>query len=247
MRRYEEAAPHLDRVTALAPDFAEGYVQRARVLLNGSGDLEGARRILREAEERIPPAAWPTPMLDVARTIYHPELDEFLVRIRPGVYGLDSASYHFMKARMLSQLARKDAAFVHFDSARVRLERMRDNLPDQAWIHSLLGVAYAGMGRPAEAIRSAERAVEMQPVSQDALDGPERLVTLGQVHTMLGNPEKAMEYYSTALALPSYISGRSLLLDPFLRPQNDPRRLPAPRCGGLWHSVTADGELHRDR
>jgi TolB-like protein/Tfp pilus assembly protein PilF len=217
MRRYNEAAPYLDRVSALAPDFAEGYVQRTRILLNANGDLVGARRILRQAEERIPPAAWPTPMLDLARIIYHPQLDELLGRIRPGAYGLDSATYHFMKAKMLSQLARSDAAFAQFDSARIHLEHMRENMPDQAWIHALLGVAYAGANRPEEAIRSGERAVELQPVSEDALDGPERVITLAQVYGMVGNAEKAIEYYSRALAIPSYISVNALRLDPFLR------------------------------
>jgi serine/threonine-protein kinase len=216
MRRYDEATSYLDRVATLAPEFAEAYVQRARVLLNAKGDLVGARRILRQAEDRIPPASWPTPMLDLARIVYHPELDALLARMRPGVYGLDTAGYHFMKAKMLSQLGRTAAAVIQFDSARTHLERMRENLPDQAWIHALLGVAYAGVHRTDEAIRSAERAVQLQPVSTDALDGPERLITLAQVYAMVGNDEKAIEHYSRALAVPSYVSATSLRLDPFL-------------------------------
>jgi tetratricopeptide (TPR) repeat protein len=117
---------------------------------------------------------------------------------------------------MLSQLGRTAAAFIQFDSARTHLEHMRENLPDQAWIHALLGVAYAGVNRTDEAIRSAERAVQLQPVSTDALDGPERLITLAQVHAMVGNDEKAIEHYSRALAVPSYVSATSLRLDPFV-------------------------------
>jgi serine/threonine-protein kinase len=216
VRNYKETAPYLERVTSLAPEFLEGYVQRARLAMNARGDLDSARRVLRLAEERIAPTAWRAPMLDFARIIYHPDLDGFLERIRPGAYGLDSATYHVMKGIMYLQLKRAGPATAQFDSARGHLERMRVDQPDQAWIHGLLGVAYAGLKRPDEAIRSAERAEELLPVSRDALDGPEWVINLGRVHAMLGNEEKAIEYYGRALSIPSWVSSHSLRLDPIL-------------------------------
>jgi TolB-like protein/Flp pilus assembly protein TadD len=218
VRRYEEARTYLERVTALAPEFLEGYVQRARLALNAAGDLAEAQRILRQAEERIPPTAWRAPMLDFARVIYHPQLDEFLNRIRPGAYGLDSATYHVMKGSMFLQLDRNARAVAQFDSARIHLERMRENQPDQAWIHGLLGVAYGGLKRRADAIRSAERAEQLLPVSADALDGPELLINLGRVHALVGDEKKAVEYYARGLAIPSWISTNSLRIDPLLVP-----------------------------
>jgi serine/threonine-protein kinase len=216
VRDYDAARTYLERVMALAPEFLEGYVQRARLSMNATGDLADAQRILRQAEERIAPTAWRAPMLDFARIIYHPHLDEFLGRIRPGAYGLDSATYHVMKGTMFLQLDRNVRAVVQFDSARMHLERMRENQPDQAWIHGLLGVAYAGLGRPADAIRSAERAEQLLPVSTDALDGPEWVINLGRVHAMLGHGKRAVEYYARALAIPSWISSNSLRIDPLL-------------------------------
>ncbi|HJU67736.1 MAG TPA: protein kinase [Gemmatimonadaceae bacterium] len=214
--RYDEARLHLDRVTALAPEFLEGYIQRARVVINASGDLAAARRILREAEERIPPAAWRSTMLDFSRIIHHPELDDLLDRIRPGMYGLDSTSYHHLKGTMLLQLGHVGRSSVQFDSARRRLERMRQDLPDQAWIHGQLGVAYAVLKRPDDAVRSAERGVQLQSPSGDAFDGPERLTTLALVHSLLGNDEKAIEYYSQVIAMPSWTSPHSLRVEPLL-------------------------------
>ena len=220
IRKYSEAAQYLDRVTALAPEFLEGYVQRARLAMNERGDLEGARRILLQAEERIAPTAWRAPMLDFARIIYHPRLDDFLGRIRPGAYGLDSATYHVMKGTMYLQLKREAAATVQFDSARRHLEVMRREQPDQAWIHGLLGVAFAGLKRPEDAIHWAERAQQLLPVAKDALDGPEWVINLGRVHAMLGNEQKAIEYYSTALSIPSWVSSHSLRQDPILTSLN---------------------------
>jgi tetratricopeptide (TPR) repeat protein len=121
-----------------------------------------------------------------------------------------------MKGEMFLQLGRNARALVQFDSARIHLERMRDDQPDQAWVHGLLGLAYAGLKRPADAIRSAERAELLLPVSADALDGPEWVINLGRVHTMLGDGKKAVEYYTRALAIPSWISTNSLRIDPLL-------------------------------
>ena len=220
IRNYEETARHLERVTALAPEFLEGYVQRARLSISARGDLAGAQRILRQAEERIAPTAWRAPMLDFARIVYHPQLDEFLARMRPGAYGLDSASYHVMKGTMYLQLERVPQARAQFDSGRAHLEIMRVDQPDQAWIHGLLGIAYAGLKRSDDAIRSAERAAQLLPVSKDALDGPEWVINLGLIHAILGNEAKAIEYYGQALSIPSWVSSNSLRRDPVLATLN---------------------------
>jgi hypothetical protein len=75
-----------------------------------------------------------------------------------------------------------------------------------------------------DAIRSAERAEEILPVSRDALDGAEWVVNLGRVHALLGNDERAVEYFTRALAIPSWISANSLRLDPVLEPlRSNPR------------------------
>jgi tetratricopeptide (TPR) repeat protein len=125
-----------------------------------------------------------------------------------------------MKGTMYLQLERASQAAAQFDSARTLLEVMRVNQPDQAWIHGLLGEAYAGLKRPEEAIRSAERAEQLLPVSKDALDGPEWVINLGRVHVMLGNEARAIAYYARALSIPSWVSANSLRRDPLLAKLN---------------------------
>jgi tetratricopeptide (TPR) repeat protein len=101
---------------------------------------------------------------------------------------------------------------------------MREDQPALPWVHGLLGLAYAGTGRKADAIRSAEKAHEILPISRDALDGAEWVINLGRVHTMLGNEDMAIDYFTRALAIPSWISTYSLRLDPVLAPlRSNPR------------------------
>jgi serine/threonine-protein kinase len=216
-REYAAAKPYLERTTQLAPKFLEGYVQRMRLEVNARGDVAAARVILREAEGQIEETAWRAPMLTFARIVYEDRLEDFVGRLRPGAYGLDTATYHIMKAFMSTQLDRAAGARAQYDSARVHLEHMRDEFPYYAWIHGLLGIAYAGLGRSDEAVRSAQRASELLPVSRDALDGPEWLINLGYVHTLLGDPARAVQYFDQALAVPSWISIHALRVDPMLR------------------------------
>jgi len=218
MREYADARPALQRATELAPDFLEAYVQLARLAINADGDVEAARTILRTAEERIAPTAWRATMLDFARIIYNPQLGEFLERMRPGAYGLDSATYYVMKGTIVSQTLGRAEALALYDSARVRLEAMREEQPGQAWIHGLLGRVYAGVNRPEEAIRSGQRALQLLPVTDDALDGPEWLINLANVYVMLGRMDRAADCYNQALAIPSWISVNSLRTDPLLAP-----------------------------
>jgi serine/threonine-protein kinase len=214
VRNYAEAGQYLKRVTDLAPDFLEGYVQQARLAVNARGDLATARQIVRTAEERIPPTAWRAPMLDFARVIYGRNLQDYLTRLRPGAYGLDSATFHVVKARFLLQMGNPAPATIEFDSARAVLERMRDRQPGLAWIHAPLATAYAGLHRPADAVREGQLAMELQPVSRDGLDGPDLVVNLANVYVLLGNPDSAVVYYDRALSIPSWFSLNTLRVDP---------------------------------
>jgi serine/threonine-protein kinase len=246
-RQYDEAGQHLERVTELAPEFLEGWVQRARLAISANNDTDEARRMIRSAEDLIPPTAWRAPMLDFARVVYEGDrLDWFLDMLRPGAHGLDSATYHLMKARMLLPTDPRGAAFAQFDSARVHFERMRDEQPGQAWIHGLLGAAYAGVGRADEAVRAAERAMQMLPVSNDALDGPEWVVNMGTVHVMLEDMDRAAEYFDMALAVPSWFSLSWLRIDPALEAFEQTRQFrdlerkwSRQRVTGLADTVTA--------
>jgi serine/threonine-protein kinase len=214
-RKYDQAAPALARVTALAPDFLEGYVQQARLAISARGDIGGARKVLRMAEERIPPSAWRSSMLDFARIVYGPNLQPYLARLRPGVYGLDTASYHLMKGRFERQMGLPQAT-AEFDSARVLFERSVDKQPGAFAGHAQLATAYAGVGRTADAIREAKRALELHPVSSDALEGPDLVINIADIYVMVGNPDSAAVWYDRALSIPSWLSINWLRVDPML-------------------------------
>jgi eukaryotic-like serine/threonine-protein kinase len=228
--RYAAAEPHLDRVLLLAPEFFEGYLQKARLYLMWRGDLAAGREMLQRAEERIPPERW-RPWVGFWLTgfsrIVYDDLEALLSRMAPGTFGLDRAVYHAAKGEMYGRLDRRDRMLASYDSARVLLERTREDDPGQAWVHGVLGFVYAGLDRPADAVRSARRAVELLPVSKDALDGPEWVINLAQVHLLVGDHDAAFRQLSFALAIPGWLSPEWIRRDPLWDPVREHARFQA--------------------
>jgi tetratricopeptide (TPR) repeat protein len=111
-----------------------------------------------------------------------------------------------------------------FEEARVILERELEKRPDDHRFHTALGIAYAGLGRKEEAIREGKRAVELRPISLDAIDGPGLIGNLALIHTMVGEHDAALDQIDHLLSIPSGFSVGILELDPSWDPlRNHPR------------------------
>ena len=81
-------------------------------------------------------------------------------------------------------------------------------------VHSLLGIAYAGLGRKEEAIREGKRAVELLPVSKDAIWGPGLIENLAFIYVLVGEQNAALDQIEYLLSIPSELSVPLLRIDP---------------------------------
>lgn len=225
IRQYEEAERYLSRVRSLAPDWFGGRLQQIFLRLNPDGDVEGARSVVREMEEQFPPAEW-RPLegfwtFGLSRILYGPR--EALERMRPGRFGLDTATYHLAKGEVLRRLDRPGEARAQYDSARIRLERRREpperRTPDDAWVEGQLGVAYAALGRHEEGVAAARNAVDLS--SRDAFDGPQWILNLARVHGLAGDTAEAVAQLELLVSIPSRQSVHWLREDPVWDPLRD--------------------------
>jgi serine/threonine-protein kinase len=215
VRQYEEAARHLRRVPVLAPDFLDGHLQMAYLTLHRDGDVTETRRILEEGASRLRPDEWRSLagswLHGLFRILY--TVDEAREMMKPGVYGLDSASYHIAKAENLERSGMPVAARAQYDSALVHLEGRPSN---NGLTDGMLGIAYAGQGRDEEAVEVARRAAEL--ASQDAFDGVDWIGNLARVYMMIGDQDAAIAQLDLALTIPSRLSSTWLELDPVWDP-----------------------------
>jgi TolB-like protein/Flp pilus assembly protein TadD len=101
-----------------------------------------------------------------------------------------------------------------YNSARLHLEQKILELPGDFRFHSSLGIAYAGLGRQAEAIEEGKKAVEMMPITKDFYKAVYCLEDLAEIYTMTEEFELAIETLDQLLSMPGFLSTNILLKDP---------------------------------
>jgi len=138
----------------------------------------------------------------------------------------DSSDYYYMKASTFGLMGKRQLAEACFDSARVWLESRLSATPDVASLLSSLASVYAGLNQNEEAVRMGKRAVELDPVSSDALSGPGSLRALAVVYAEVGQRDLAIELCARLLTIPSNVSVNALRVAPELAClRDDPRFL----------------------
>ena len=89
---------------------------------------------------------------------------------------------------------------------------------------AMAAISDAGLGRKEEAISEARHAVELRPIAQDSLRGPELVRTLALVYAWTGEPALAIEQLEIIAKIPAGPSYGELRFDPTWDPlRNDPR------------------------
>jgi predicted Zn-dependent protease len=117
-----------------------------------------------------------------------------------------------------------DLARRAFEAARLDLEQRVRRYPDNEWLHSLLGMAYAGLGRSMDAVREARLGCELMPASKDAMRAHHHVEELARVYTMVGRKDEAIVQLDDLLARSGLWTPHLLRLDPRWDPlRSDPR------------------------
>jgi tetratricopeptide (TPR) repeat protein len=60
----------------------------------------------------------------------------------------------------------------------------------------------AGLGRKEDAIREAQQAIELQPITKDSLNGPAQVANLALVYAWTGEPDLALEQVEKVATIP---------------------------------------------
>ena len=117
-------------------------------------------------------------------------------------------------------------AAAEFDTARVMMEDSVAAHPNDPRLHIALGMALAGAGRRSDAIRAAERAMELAPISVDIVRATCFMGGAAEIYAWVGENDSALRLLDQLLRLPA---GREasvplLRIDPaYDRLRDDPR------------------------
>jgi serine/threonine-protein kinase len=193
MRRFEMAEEWFDRSLSIIADSIWPQFGKVRVAYLSHGDTKKALALLEEVPSHKFKDYWRyiIGMLDR-------DYEEMIVHLSSLSYELAEANhFYFQKHIALASVyhAKKEFALMrtHADQARISLEKLREERPQDARLHSSLGLAYAYLGRKEEAIREGRRGVNLYPVSKDAYGGTHHVYHLAWNYTVVGEYEEALD------------------------------------------------------
>jgi tetratricopeptide (TPR) repeat protein len=129
--------------------------------------------------------------------------------------------YLILLARLQGEQPNAGASFAE---TREKLNRSVQESPGNAKLLSNLAVVDALLGKKESAIAEAKRAVEMLPISKDAIDGPGVLMNLAAVYAWTDEPNPALDQLDVLAKVPNGIYYGNLKGDPYWEPlRKDPR------------------------
>jgi serine/threonine-protein kinase len=221
VRRYDEAERQLERLLAISPDWSAGYVQMyylcqnrgdsparmGEVLRRGIQEV-GTTRMLARALTHVPWIGAP-PSRSIVAALDQDYANE-MGSLTPDTFEGDSLAYDLFRAQWRGVKGDRSAERAYLDSLRMLAEPRVQARPQEAPYHSLLGLAYAGLGRKEEAIREGKKALELRPYAKDAIMGPVLVNVMAQIYMMTGEQDAAVEQLAFLLSVPSGVSAHGL-------------------------------------
>jgi TolB-like protein/Tfp pilus assembly protein PilF len=228
-RRFPEAVHVYDNVLAAGEDVPIVRFRRANARLNGTGDTGPMRDILTKypdmefAGSQTPVRAW-IAMLDGN----YAEAERVLaVSPREDFQDVD-LSFYFPKSWYQAMIARAKGdsagATAAFRECREILAQRLIVKPEHARTIAVLAQVDAGLGQKELAIREAQHAIDLMPISKDIYDGALVLEGLAQVYTWSDEHDRAIDLLQKLVAMPSYINYARLKFHPLWKPlRGNPR------------------------
>jgi tetratricopeptide (TPR) repeat protein len=230
-RQFPEAIRVSDNVLAAGEQVPIVRFRRAINVLYGTGDTKPLRDILAKfpdmefAGGQTPYRVWMA-MLDGN----YAEAERVLAASaspRQDFQDIDF-SFYYPKAWFEAMIARakgdSEGAIAAFRECRAILEQRLIVKPEHARTIAVLAQVDAGLGQKELAVREAQHAIDLMPISKDIYDGALVLEGLAQVYTWSGERNRAIELVQELVSIPSYINYGRLKLHVLWSPlRGDPR------------------------
>ncbi len=228
-RRFPESVRVYDNVLAAGEQVPIVRFRRAWCILYEAGDSAPLHDILAKfpdmefAGGQTPVRVWMA-MLDGN----YAEAERILAASPQQEFQDIDFSFYFPKSWYQAMVARAKGDSVRataaFRECREILAQRLIVKPEHARTIAVLAQVDAGLGQKDLAIREAQHAIDLMPISKDIYDGALVLEGLAQVYAWNGDRDRAIELVQKLLTMPGYINYVRLKLHPLWSPlRGDPR------------------------
>ncbi len=205
MRKYEEAEEQYLQTIRMRPDWINGYYRLAFMYINWLGDTQKARDIIGRSWDKVDTTQWTWLLADLDIMDGRPE--DALARTPESDHLLLLAWIHWVAGNI-------DSARTHYDSMRVLWEEDAREYPDYPVVWSTLGRLHGRLGHKEKALECAKKAIDLRPLSINAMRATESMMELFNVYVYLGELDTAIVRAEELLSMPSRLGIGLLLTDP---------------------------------
>ncbi|MEO5717521.1 MAG: hypothetical protein ABIR29_02995, partial [Chthoniobacterales bacterium] len=210
LRDWPSAALHASRAVMLSPKDPL-KCERALVDLWQNGNVTPVRKSFSaipgygDSQGNLAWGRWDVAMLARDFPEAQAVLDHFPFETLPSVLSAPIPKSYLAGCIWLAQ-GEEGRAREMFENARPAMEAETLVHPNDALRHARLGLLYAYVGRKADAIREGEKAVQLTPVADDAIDGHQWLCNLALIYARVGDNDRAIAMIERLLREPGCVS-----------------------------------------
>jgi serine/threonine-protein kinase len=228
LRQYADAERILDRAIAVAPKDSNTRAYRASIELEWHADPQPlsstVRAILAEDAREAQNIAQLWLRVSLCERDFDGASRALAALPIAGCYDnfipFPRASCEGLVAQMMGD---KAAAHAAFTTARNEAAELIADQPDYAEALCVLGMADAALGNREEAIREGRRAIELMPLSKNAIAGYLLIEYLALIYAWTGEKDLALQQLAVAASAPGVLSYGELRLHPRWDPlRSDP-------------------------
>jgi serine/threonine-protein kinase len=229
LRRYADVERAYNRAIAVTPKEAILRASRAEVEVDWHADTRPLLSTVEAILAQDPREAKNVAQVWLRGALCKRDLDSALRALAAlPIAGCYQDAIPFPQAWCEGAVAqmRGDKAAVHaaFTGTRTEAAKLVAEQPDYPEGLCVLGMADAALGHKEDAIREGRRAVELLPVTKDAIIGPLLVQNLALIYAWTGEKDLAFEQLTIAAKLPGFLSYGELRLHPYWDPlRGDPR------------------------
>jgi serine/threonine-protein kinase len=228
MRRQGDAKTYLDRALDLDPSSAAVQGEKFALLRSVLGDSAGARRFLEEYGDRMNPAVLQFRYAQLA--YYGGDVARALRVWHEGTRSYsDIGTAAFVRGDRNLQLAYGDSLVLRGDRRLSEIPQAYRAMPYRTVLgpHIDRSLGNALLGNAEESLGEARAALELLPISTDAIRGLDAVHNLAEVCAILGRAEEAIEQLERLLAIPSFWTAADFQMDPLFASFRDHPRFQA--------------------
>ena len=215
----------IDRIIALEPNSSVAQLSRAWTEVSERADLRSVQAVVKKNFADNPAllrtngpwcfiiALWGRDPVAADSALAATPDNTFTARHGP--VGFTRAYAEGLVARIKGD---EDGARAAFDAARTEQEKVVRVQPDGftgSGALCSLGLIDAAIGRKQEALNEGRRAVELWPITKDAIGGADVLYFYAAICAQVGERDLAIEQLKTLAQIPAGASYGELRLDPF--------------------------------